>query len=348
MTNILHNSQKNINFACCISGLSTLKPLIMQLQMMNLDTIYKYIRCISLAFAGMYVITSCGEYQAIVKTGDNDYMYRSALKYYEAGDFNHASSLFEIVMPSFTGTSKYDTILVCYAKSLAEIGDYYSAASYFQNYVKTFPSSDSCEVCQFMAGYCYYMLSPKIQLDQSDSQSAIDELSTFINMYPYSSRVPLAEKMLKRMQDKLAYKDYINAKLYFDLGDYMGNNYNSAVITAQNCLKKYPDTRHREELSFLILRARFIQAERSVLQKQSQRYRETIDEYYSFVNEFPDSQFLKKANSILKDSEKGLADAEKLLPPSEDDMEYYKNFGTRELEKQKEAEQTIKELRNAS
>lgn len=315
---------------------------------MNLVTIYKYIRSISLAIAGIYVISSCSEYQAILKTGDHEYMYRSALKYYNEGDFPHASSLFEVVMPVYNGTSKYDTILICYAKSLAECGDFYSAANYFQNYVKTFPSSDSCEVCQFMSGYCYYMLSPKLQLDQSDSQTAIRELSTFIDMYPDSPKVPLAERMLRRMQDKLAYKEYTNAKLYFDLGNYLGNNYNSAVITAQNCLKKYPDTRHREELSFLILRARYIQAENSILEKQSQRYRETIDEYYSFINEFPDSQFLKKANTIFKNSEKGLAEAEKLLPPSTDDLEYYKTFGTRELERQREAERITKELRDAS
>ena len=182
----------------------------------------------------------------------------------------------------------------------------------------------------------------------TDSEAAVEELQAFLNISPNSPKVPLAERMLKRMQDKLAYKDYINAKLYFNLGNYMGNNYQSAVITAQNCLKKYPDTRHREELSFLILRARFIQAENSILRKQSQRYREAIDEYYSFVNEFPDSQFMSKANKILKSSEKGLAEAEKLMPPSADDMDYYMNYGKREIERQRQAEQTAKESRDAT
>ncbi|MDO4462813.1 MAG: outer membrane protein assembly factor BamD [Bacteroidia bacterium] len=316
--------------------------------MMILNTIYYNIRSISLSLIGLFIFSSCGEYQAIVKTGNPDYMYKSALKYYENGDFNHAAGLFEMVLSTYNGTSRYDTILVSYAKSLANIGDYYTAASYFQNYVKTFPSSDSCETCQFMTGYCYYMLSPKIELDQSDSETAITELSTFIDMYPNSPKVPLAEKMLRRMQDKMSYKEYKSAKLYFNLGNYLGNNYNSAVITARNCLRKYPDTRHREELSFLILRSLFIQAENSILEKQSERYRETIDEYYSFVNEFPDSQYLKKAQSILKDSERGLTNAETLLPPNKDELEYYKTFGRREKERQREAEQAAKEARDAS
>lgn len=180
-----------------------------------------------------------------------------------------------------------------------------------------------------MAGFCYYKLSPKAELDQADSQSAIDELSLFVNLFPESPNVPEAERMISEMEDKLAYKAYLNAKLYFDLGNYMGNNYQSAVITAQNCLKKYPDNAHREELGFLILRAKYIQADRSVLAKQADRYRDAIDEYYSFVNEYPVSKYRSDADKILSRSQKGLTEAEKLMPPSQDDLDYYKNYGQR-------------------
>ena len=315
---------------------------------MKIDLKSRYIKPVLLIFVSCLAFSACSEYQAILKTNNPELYYKSALDYYEKHDYVRASNLLGMVMTTYAGTSKSDTITILYAKCLANIGDYYTAASYFQNYVKTFPSSDSCEVCQFMTGYFYYIHSPKIQLDQSDSEAAVEELQAFLNIYPNSPKVPLAERMLKRMQDKLAYKDYINAKLYFNLGNYMGNNYQSAVITAQNCLKKYPDTRHREELSFLILRARFIQAENSILRKQSQRYREAIDEYYSFVNEFPDSQFMSKANKILKSSEKGLAEAEKRMPPAADDMDYYMNYGKREIERQRQAEQTAKESRDAT
>ena len=280
---------------------------------------------------------SCGEYQAVLKSTDNDFIYNKALKYYAAGDYEKATTLFGRVVNSYTGTTRADTIIVLYAKSLSEIGDYYTAAHYFKNYVKTFPSSDNCEECQFLCGYCYYNLSPKYLLDQQDTQTAIDELQTFLNLYPHSSHADEAEQMLKEMQDKIAYKAYMNAKLYFNLGNYLGNNYKSAIIVAQNCLKNYPDTKHREELSFLILESKYIQAENSVLQKQSERYRDTIDEYYSFINEFPNSKYLNKAAKMLASSEHGLRKAEELLPPSADDLDYYRNFGTR-------AEQELKHI----
>lgn len=277
-------------------------------------------------------LSSCGEYQQVLKTRDNELWYRKGLEYYAKGDYLRASNLLGSLVTTYSGTSRSDTILVTYAKSLVEIGDYYTAAHYFRDYVKTFPSSDNCEECQYLSGYCYYMLSPKVLLDQTDTETAINEFQLYVNLYPNSDRVDDAERMMKEMQDKLAYKAYTNAKLYFDLGDYMGNNYNSAVITAQNCLKKYPDTKYREELSFLILESKFIQAENSVLSKQCDRYRDTIDEYYAFANEFPESRYEKRARGILESSEKGLKQAEKLAPPSEDDLDYYRNYGSRKPE----------------
>lgn len=278
-------------------------------------------------------MSSCSEYQMLLKERNSELWYRKGLEYYNKGEYVKAANLLGGVVTAYTGTSKADTVTLYYANSLVKIEDYYTAAHYFQNYVKTFPSSDFSEDCQYMTGYCYYNLSPKVDLDQSDTETCITELQTYMNMYPNGKKIAEAEKMMKEMENKLALKAYMSAKLYFDLGDYMGNNYNSAVIIAQNCLRKYPDTEHREELSFLILEAKFIQAERSIITKQSERYRDAIDEYYSFINEYPTSRYSKKAKQILASSEEGLKEAEKIAPPSEDDLNYYRNFGNQSVKR---------------
>lgn len=288
------------------------------------------------------LLASCGEFQRIVKHGDREMWYQKGLEYYAEGEYAKASYLLGGIITAYGGTIRSDTIIRYYAKSLMYQRDYYSAAHYFRNYVKTFPSSDDCEECQYLCAYCYYKMSPKVELDQSDTETAIDEFQLYINLYPDGDKVGQAEKMMKEMQDKLAYKSFMSAQLYFDLGDYMGNNYRSAVIVAQNCLRKYPDTSYREDLSFLILEAKYIQAENSVVEKQSERYRDAIDEYYTFANEFPESDRMKKANHILASSQKGLKHAEKLVPPSEDDLDYYRNYGTR-LDREAAAKQEQEE-----
>ena len=63
-------------------------------------------------------------------------------------------------------------------------------------------------------------------------------------------------------------KEYLSAKLYFDLGTYIGNgingNYGACIVTAENAIKDYPYTTRREDFSMLILKAKFALADLSV------------------------------------------------------------------------------------
>ena len=86
----------------------------------------------------------------------------------------------------------------------------------------------------------------------------------------------------------------------------MGNNYQSAVVTAENALKKFPSTKHREDLMILILKSKYQQALYSEESLKIERYQSTVDEYYTYLNEFPQGKFVKEAEQIFKDSSKFL------------------------------------------
>ena len=159
-----------------------------------------------------------------------------------------------------------------------------------------------------MIGYCYYLDSPDARLDQTPTYSAIAALQEFVDVYPESDRVPEANKLLEELTNKLAYKAYLNAKLYYNLGNYLGNNYESAVISAQNAIKKYPTTSYHEELIMLILDSKYEQAVQSVEEKKIERYRNTIDEYYNYINEYPAGKFRKQADRIFNESKKIVKD----------------------------------------
>lgn len=78
------------------------------------------------------------------------------------------------------------------------------------------------------------------------------------------------------------------------MGNYLGNNYQACVITAQNALKDYPYTNLREDLSILILRAKYELAVYSVEDRRAERYREAVDECYAFKNESPKASIRRK------------------------------------------------------
>ncbi|MBS2098972.1 outer membrane protein assembly factor BamD [Carboxylicivirga linearis] len=254
-------------------------------------------------FITSLVAGGCSKYQKLLKSQDYELWYTEAMAYYEKEDYTRASTLLSQLVNIYRGTERAEELNYVYANCLYGLNNDLSAGHYYREFVKNFPVSDKAEECMYMSAITYYNMSPKPRLDQTPTEQAIQEFQLFINMYPNSSRVEEATLLMDELRDKLVYKSYLNAKLYYDLGDYMGNNYMSAVIAAQNSLKDFPDTKYREELSFLILESKYIQAVKSVEEKKVDRLRDAIDEYYTFVNEFPEGKYKRRADKILSDSE---------------------------------------------
>lgn len=63
-------------------------------------------------------------------------------------------------------------------------------------------------------------------------------------------------------------KELQNANLYYNLGMYLGNNYQSAVIVAQNALKLFPYSKYKEDFEMLILKSKYQMARQSVEEKR--------------------------------------------------------------------------------
>ena len=253
-------------------------------------------------------LVSCSEYQKLLKSDDAELKYNKAVEYFDKGDFMRASTLFDAIATYYKGTDRSETVLNYIAKSYMGQKDYYSASEYYKTYVKTYPKGKYVVESKYMIGYCYYLDSPDARLDQTATHSAIAALQEFIDVYPESERVPEANKLLDELTNKLAYKAYLNAKLYYNLGNYLGNNYESAVITAQNALKRFTSTIYREELIMLILNSKYEQAVQSVEEKKIDRYRGAIDEYYNYINEYPTGKFRKDADRIFSECKRVVKD----------------------------------------
>ena len=99
--------------------------------------------------------------------------------------------------------------------------------------------------------------SDKTPLFSTSTIKAINEIQLFLEYYPYSRHKRDVQDMLFELQDRLVEKESRAAQLSFNLGNYMGNNYQACVITAQNALKDYPYTTLREDFALLIMKSKF-------------------------------------------------------------------------------------------
>lgn len=253
-------------------------------------------------------LTSCGEYNKLLKSTDYEYKYEAAKSYFAKGQYNRAATLLNELIAILKGTDKAEESLYMLGMCYYNEQDYQTAAQTFIQYYQVYPRGTYTELSRFHAGKALFLDTPEPRLDQSSTYKAIDELQMFMEYYPQSAKHQEAQQMIFELQDKLVMKEYLSAKLYYNLGNYMGNNYQSCVITAQNTLKDYPYTNLREDLSILILRAKYELAVYSVEERKQERYREAVDEYYAFKNEFPESKYLKEAERIFSKSQAELGE----------------------------------------
>ena len=258
------------------------------------------------------MLTACSEFSAVLKSDDYEYKYEVAKALYADGQYRQAAELFSMLLAPLKGTSYGEESLYMLAESNLKAKDYESAAMFFKKYYQVYPKGHYMEMTRFNSGYSLYKQVADIRLDQTSTMEAIREYQDFLDYCPNTSLKEQTHAVIYELQDRLVEKEYLSAKLYYDLGTYTlnsiygGNNYEACVVTAQNALKDYPyaSAGLRENLSILILRAKYHLARQSVEAKRVERFRDAIDEYYAFENDFPESKYLNEANSIFRYSQR--------------------------------------------
>lgn len=264
------------------------------------------------------LLTSCAkEFNAVYRSYDYSYRYEYAKEQYVKGKYSQASLLFGDMVTVMKGTDNGEECLYLYAMSTYRNKDYESAAEIFKKYFSSYTKGLYAEEACFYIGESMYECVPEPRLDQKPTYQAIKAYQDFMDIFPYSEHKQKASDRLFELQDKLVTKEFINAKLYYDLGTYFGNcsanggnNYEACIITAQNALKDYPFTSLREDFSSLIMKSKYELAVHSIKEKQSDRFQDAEDECYGFINEYPDSKDRGLAEKFISKCKKYITTGE--------------------------------------
>ena len=255
------------------------------------------------------LFSSCGEYTKILKSTDYELKYSYAKKYFNKKEFSKSATLLDELVTIFKGTANAEESLYLLAQSYYGQKDYLTASQYFNTYYTTYPKGEYTELSRYYSGYGLYLDSPDPRLDQAQTYKAISELQLYLEYYPQSERAKEAQNIMFELQEKLAYKELMATRLYYNLGTYMGNNYLSSVITAQNALKNYPYSKYREEFMYYVIQSKYDLALVSVEEKLQGRYRDVVDEYYNYMNEYPEGKYVKQVKKFYDYASKRINDA---------------------------------------
>ncbi len=267
-------------------------------------------------FILVVVLSGCAnEFNRVYKTSDYEYRYEYAKQCFAMGKYTNAENLLIDLINYKKGTDDAQEALYMLGMAQYMNKDFESASATFRKYHSTYPKGLYAENALFYVGQSLYEFAPEPRLDQTPTIGAINAYQQFLDYFPDSKLRKQAQQRLFELQDKLTMKELLSARLYYNLGGYFGNvnsgnesNYISSIITAQNALKTYPYSRHREEFSLIIMKSKFQLAENSTEDKRLERYRDAEDECYGFINEYPDSKdkalaekYIQKCKKVIKD-----------------------------------------------
>jgi outer membrane protein assembly factor BamD len=243
------------------------------------------------------LVSSCGEYEKLLKSTDYELKRDKAKEYFQAKQYVKSSELLGQVLPRFRATEEAEELNWMYAQSYFGMKQYDLAAAYFKSLIEQYPYGKHAEDGTFLGALCDYYLSPRAELDQENTRNAIEGFTVFINRFPSSPRVEEAKTRMTELRERMVEKSYLNARLYYDMKEYK-----AAITALSNSLKEFSDSKYREEMMYLKLNSLYLYAENSYSVKQKERYQATLDEYYSFLEEFPQSKFSKEVKKIYQDT----------------------------------------------
>jgi len=241
------------------------------------------------------------KFEKVRISNDPERILKEAHAYFAAENYYKAQTLYELAIPAFRGKIEAEDIFFNYAYTHYYVKQYMLSSHYFKNFAQTFGNSPRKEEADYMAAYSFYEMSPAYNLDQTNSDKAIEAFQLFMNTYPKSERVSECNKLIVELRSKMEEKAFVEGRLYFDL-----KRYNSATTYLANMLKDFPETDKAAEVRYLIAKASFLLADNSVYLKKEERYTETIAKCNDFLKKHSATKFKKEVSSFLEDSRKEL------------------------------------------
>jgi len=243
-----------------------------------------------IAAAAVYS-SGCSSSKSSINTDDPQKAFDMAKRKFDRGDYVDAIDDFSLIKIRFPGTEISDKVQFYTAECYYYQGEYLLAAYEYDNFIRNFTVSDLYAKARYKLAMTYYQLSPKYSLDQEFTRLAINEFLGYIEQFPHDLYVTDAEKKVKELKDKLAYKEYLTAENYMRLG-----NNRSAAIYFQSVYDNYIESEWADD-------AMVGHAEALLNGRKYEDAKKVIEKFYKY---FPKSRLKPKADNIYSRLKEGI------------------------------------------
>jgi outer membrane protein assembly factor BamD len=200
-----------------------------------------------------------------------DEQFARAEQRFGEGDYRQAIADFQTFTFNYPQDPRVPEARWKTAEGYYHVEDWATAAQEYFNYQRDFPRDERAAQALFQAGRAYQQMSLRPELDQRDTERAVNAYDRVIVEYPRSEYVEEAKTRKVQLRDKLAEKVYLNAEFYFD-----NENYPATVLYLSDLIELYTDTAWIPAAYALLARA---QCEQGLGERASEVYARLREDY---------------------------------------------------------------------
>jgi outer membrane protein assembly factor BamD len=245
-----------------------------------------------IALAFLLFNSSCDTPEKLLKSSDLDYKYKKAMQWYNKKQYYKCIPVFEELMGLYKGTKSTEDIYYYYCLANFKQGDYILSAYHLKNFYDLYPNNPHADECLYLHAKSYEKLSPKYELEQTNTYKALEAYMLYLSNFYDEKRVDSCNIAIGKMRKKLEKKALSNAELYYKIG-----HYRAAATTFEQLLETYPDIDNTERIYFMIVKANQKFAHNSIPSKKAERYSHVISSYITFKKRFTSSKYLEEATA---------------------------------------------------
>ncbi|HUP01227.1 MAG TPA: outer membrane protein assembly factor BamD [Gemmatimonadota bacterium] len=222
-----------------------------------------------------------------------DEQFAAAIEAYESGEYQKAVTALQAFAFNYPQDPRNVDARWLTAEAYYGAEDWATAAQEYLNFQRDYPAEARAPEALYQAGRAYQYMSLRPELDQRDTERAINVLERIPVEYPQSDFVDEARERRAALRNKLAEKVYLNAEFYFD-----NDEYRAAEIYLVDLIEGHADSSWLPA-GYALLAETFCQQGLAV----------RAAEVFSRLREsFPDSQATAEADDRLPE------DCRQLLP----------------------------------
>ena len=251
-----------------------------------------------LAFA-LTLLAACGSSGPVTFDSAQEAYNRGAAEY-ERGKYDRAVEYLRSALDFGRTGDLADDAQLLLARAYAKDRQYLLAGNEYTRFIEFYRADPRVERAAYERIEAYAALSPRYELDQTDTRQALTYVALFDQQFPQSEFADEVAAVADRLREKLARKLYEAGRLYE-----RREMYEAAAYTYRQVLADYPTSAYADDALLGALRAQTLYAENSVRARQQERYREALDIYQQLVTLFPQSPLLAEAEDVYDEAYQG-------------------------------------------